>query len=382
MRQAMRFGPSEDSGLRRMPRPVRVRRSLLGAGLAAAVVWQMLPVTPRVAAATPAVAPPGQQAAPSAASVRVRIEALVTPRTGATGTPRVDVSQPLAVGERLVASIGAGQEQHADFCDIGTLRPGSARRPHAVWTVDALVVAIERAQSAIQLTWTRSTTEPAGLEIRAQDVRTVRLASNEFHILDTLSAEDRLAPCSSVVLRVAVEPMTEPRMVPPLLRYELALACGDTVGGRVTQRQDVLAPEHGDLPFYFAPCRWHTNGRVTDDRVGRMTVDVSVTGSIQVQPQADGSLAVSVRARRVASWGPGLVWGEGTAEYVAAPGERVTLPLPPPAGMVDVARVPAAELPGVLADGILLFPDSVRVNFSRFFADRGCAIQVRVQHDR
>jgi hypothetical protein len=144
----------------------------------------------------------------------------------------------------------------------------------------------------------------------------------------------------------------------------------------------VLVPEHADLPFYFAPCHWLPNGRLAEDRAGRMTVDMSVTGSIHVDPQADGSLAMSVRARRVASWGPGLVWGEGTAEYVAALGERVSLPLPPPPGMVDVARTPAAELTGVLADGILLLPDTVRVDFARFFADRGCAIQVRVQHDR
>jgi hypothetical protein len=378
----MTLGPSEGGGLRRVPRAMRARRALLGAGLAAAVVWHMLPVMPRVAAATPGVDRPGQQAAASAPRVRVKIEALVTPRTGATGTPRVDVSQPLAVGERLVASIGAGQEQNPDFCDVGTLRPGSARRPHAVWTVDALVVAIERAQSTIQLAWTRSTTGPAGLEIRAQDVRTVRLASNESHIIDTLNADDRLAACASIVLRMAAEAITEPRMVPPLLRYELGLECGDTVGGRSTQRQDVLAPEHGNLPFFFAPGHWLPNGRLAEDRAGRMTVDMSVTGSIQVRPQADGSLAVSVRARRVASWGPGLVWGEGTAEYIAAPGERVTLPLPPPPGMVDVARTPAAELTGVLADGILLLPDTVRVDFARFFADRGCALQVSARHAR
>jgi hypothetical protein len=76
------------------------------------------------------------------------------------------------------------------------------------------------------------------------------------------------------------------------------------------------------------------------------------------------------------------VWGEGTAEYIAAPGERVTLPLPPPPGMVDVARTPAAELTGVLADGILLLPDTVRVDFARFFADRGCALQVSARHAR
>ena len=196
-----------------------------------------------------------------------------------------------------------------------------------------------------------------------------------------LSAEDPTAACSSVLLRMTVEPASQPSLTQPLLAYALSLECRDSDGHRAAQRQELYAPEQGEVKFFFRPCLWQTTGRLVERSEGRSTVDLSVTGSIHVDVQPDGSLRVSVYARRVASWGGGLVWGEGTAQYTALPDESITLPLPQPRGAVEAVRDVTSEPAGAKADGVSVSGDKIRIDFSRFFAERGCSLNVRVERD-
>lgn len=174
---------------------VRRRRSPWALSLLAAILTA---VALSAAAGGPSQPPAGSPAdATVVMGTRLRFELVATRRGGATGAPRAEVADNLAVGDANDRSLVAGSPGEPDFCSLGSHPPPDPAAGYYVWQVSGRVRSIS-AQTTIDVTWRRSGPEGERAGPR-EETQTITLDAGQFRVLDYVRAPaDSSFPCIAV----------------------------------------------------------------------------------------------------------------------------------------------------------------------------------------
>jgi hypothetical protein len=322
-------------------------------------------------------------AAGTTGAARVRIEMVVTPRDGATGTPHGEASNVLTVGRHYITYWSAGRPGNPELCDIGTISSESSGNPYYLWVVDAELLATWPQQTQLRLVWRRSVAGSGGMTLESQGTRTFTLGRDDEHVIDVARDARPESACANLVLRATAARFASPPLVPSLLTYDLTLVHRTRDGRQIVSRQQTTGPANADLHFYFSPLQWLPTGDFVDAATDPSRhVLLAVSGSVRGEPADDGSIQVSVSAQRTMSWGGDATLGQGTAVFATAPGEAVALDLPAPTGSVLDMDAGAGASPGPPAAGVSQRPGQTIIDFRHFFSGSQTSLYVTVRKER
>jgi len=257
------------------------------------------------------------QTATTSIGTRVRFELVASRRTGATGAPHTEVTDNLAVEDVVEHTLSAGTPASPDLCEIGALAAPDLSQAYYLWHVSARVRDVTATQTTLDVDWRR--VGPGGHASDSDgDTQTVTLEPGDVRLLDYVRDRTGASPCASVHLQVRADPLPRPG-VQPMLSYDVWLVHEGQGEPRVVH-QALTAPSGRAVRLDLGPLTWAANGRPD--------VALSVRGSLAATLRADGTLDVSVRARRAVAWGEHEVRGEGQEDFRGALGETVSLVLP------------------------------------------------------
>jgi hypothetical protein len=256
---------------------------------------------------------------------RVRFELVSTRRAGATGAPRTDVTDNVAVGTVVEHTLSAGTPTSPDLCDIGTLAGPDPSQAYYLWQVSAQVRSVSTTQTSLDVRWRR--TGPGSESLASEDdTQSVTLEAGEVRLLDYVRDRTGLSRCANVQLQVRADPIPRPG-TQPTLAYDVWLVHEGSREPRVVH-QTLAAPSGRPVNLDLAPLSWSPDGRTSVVESPSSRVTMKVRGAITATLRADGTLDVSVRAVRAVSWRENEVRGEGREEYRGAVGETVSLLFP------------------------------------------------------
>lgn len=349
------------------------RHALLGRLVAATAVATGLAVLAPTAigrALQIEAAPVQASTSPSVARVRVTIEALATPRTGATGLTRVEAYRTVAVGDRIAtAAIVAGRASGAGLCDVATVSPGEAAEADVSWRVDGVVQAADETSVTVALTWQRAMRDPVtGASVVAiADERTVRLEPTDEHVLDVVEPPAATtSPCANTVLRIKAARAMPPAIARTWLSVDLWLTDEGSPGGQPARRLQLAAPEGDTVAFAFVPWRWGLDGTVAT-MPSRPEVRMAVSGTVRGTCRADGAVNVDLVTRRSVALETRGGSGGGRKTLVLVPGDTVAVEVPNPTMTVSTRAPEPALIAPQWAPGVQLSGDSVTVRLEEFF---------------
>jgi hypothetical protein len=268
-----------------------------------------------------------------AGTARLTIAVVVTPRGGATGRPHGESTKVLAAGEHMVTYWAAGKPGDPDLCDVGNLSSETSGNPYYLWVIDTELLATSPQQSRLRVVWRRSVAGSSGMDVESQETHTFMLARDEEHVIDVARDGRPESPCANLVLRVMAERVNKAQMVPSLLTYDLWLVHRTRDGRQLVYRQQLIGPSNADVPFYFRPLRWLPGGDFTEAATDESEqIRLAVSGTLRGETADDGSIQVSIGAKRIVSWRHSSFVGQGAAAFATASGEAVSLDLPAPTG--------------------------------------------------
>jgi hypothetical protein len=298
----------------------------LRAGLLAAVllglVGARVMTVERPASAAPSSVRSIQAATPM--GTRVRFELVSSRRTGATGAPRTEVTDNVAVDDLVEHTLAAGTPTSPDLCEIGALATPDPSQAYYLWQVSARVRSVATTRTTLDVGWRR--VGHGGPASDSEDeTQTITLESGEVRLLDYVRDRTGESPCASVQLQVRADPLPRPG-VQPMLSYDVWLVHEGRGEPRVVH-QTLTAPSGRALRFDLDPLTWFTDGR-PDVGGSSPHVTLKIRGTLAATLRADGTLDVSVRARRIVAWGENEVRGEGQEDFRGALGETVSLLVP------------------------------------------------------
>jgi len=302
---------------------------------------------------------------------RLRFELVATRRGGATGAPRAEVADNLAVGDANDRALVAGSPGEPDFCSLGSHPTPDPAAGYYVWQVSGRVRSISLAQTTIDVTWRRS--GPEGEAARPREhTEAITIDAGQFRVLDYVRAPtDSSSPCVAVQLQLRADPLPRPGEQ-PALTYDLWLVHEDARGVR-SEHQAVAGTSGRLLNIALPPLAWTSDG----ENVGAASpaaITLTVRGQVGATLRADGTVDVSVRAVRAISVGTGEVRGQGQEDFRGVLGETAALLFPPPQRRVLAGT--AQESRGALAHGTN--PVGPRIDLERFFRGTRTSLYVRV----
>jgi hypothetical protein len=302
---------------------------------------------------------------------RLRFELVATRRGGATGAPRAEVADNLAVGDAKDRTLVAGSPGEPDFCSVGSHPTPDPAAGYYVWHVSGRVRSISVAQTTIDVTWRRSGPEGEAAEPR-EHTEAITLDAGQVRVLDYVRAPaDSSSPCVAVQLQLRADPLPRPGEQ-PALTYDLWLVHEDARGVR-SEHQAVAGTSGRLVNIDLPPLAWTSDGeRVAAGAPAAITLRVH--GQVGATLRADGTLDMSVRAVRAISVGTGEVRGQGQEDFRAVVGETAALLFPPPQrwGLAATAQ----KSRGALAQGTN--PVGSRIDLESLFRGTRTWLYVRV----
>jgi hypothetical protein len=370
-RDLMRKRRSSERGKVVLRVPLAVGVALALAPLAAISPWRSPVLTPR-----------GDQAQKPPV-IAVTLEALSTPRSGATGRFKASVGRNVAVGDRVVEGFTVGGDDGTDLCDVGTMPAGEGGGGRLQWRVEAAVESADTGSATVALTWQRSVidTTTSARAIVASDQRAVRLQPDDVHVLDLVQAEaGSRSACANVLLRVRAARAGTPAIARTWLTYDLWLIYEGAGGEHATRHLRLAGPDETPLTADFAPLRWGLDRRFVGE-AAQAAVQVAVRGTVQGSCRPDGAVEVVLDSRRSAVLGGVGVMGSGRKRFVLASSDEVAVELPNPtatltAGWETLARYAQPWAPGVRGSA-----DAVTVDLGEFFRESRFRVLVGARCD-
>jgi hypothetical protein len=296
-------------------------------------------------------------------------ELVGTARNGATGAPRTEVIDNVAIGEDIEHTLSAGRRGAPDLCDLVAPAESDPAQFLYLWRVRAHVRSVSLTQSTLDVDWHRSGPEnyrtPSDGEVQA-----ITLGPGEYRLLDYVRDRTGTSPCANVQLQVRADPVPQSG-AQPTLTYDLWLV-HDNRGERRVVHRSVEGRSGHLVTVDLEPFTWSSGG-LTDLEQASQPVLMKVRSSLVATLRADGSLGMSVRAMRTVSCGGSEVSGQGQEDFQGALGETVSLLLPPPRGraMVAAGGQPSSPGRGAVARGAVF-------DFASFFAGTQTSLYVRV----
>lgn len=307
----------------RSPHAVAPVRAGLLAAMVLGLVGGGVMTVERPAPASPSSVRSTQAATPI--GTRVRFELISSRRTGATGAPRTEVTDNVAVDDLVEHTLSAGTPTSPDLCEIGALATPDLSQAYYLWHVSARVRSVATTQTTLDVRWHRAGQggQPTDSE---DDAQTVTLEPGEVRLLDFVRDRTGVSPCASVQLQVRADPLPRPG-VQPTLAYDVWLVHEGRGEPRIVH-QSLTAPSGRAVSLDLAPLIWSPDGRPDVAESSAPHVTLKARGALTATLRADGTLDVSVRAARTVTWGENEVRGEGQEDFRGSLGETVSLLLP------------------------------------------------------
>jgi hypothetical protein len=303
-------------------RVVRLRVGLLAAVIVRLVSGRVVTLERPAPASSPSFR--STQAA-TPIGTRVRFELVASRRNGATGSPRTEVTDNVAVDDLVEHTLSAGTPTSPDLCEIGALAAPDLSQAFYLWHVSARVRSVVMTQTRLDVGW-RRIGHGGQANDSEDDAQTITLEPGEVRLLDFVRDRTGVSPCASVQLQVRADPLPRPG-VQPTLAYDVWLVHEGRGEPRILH-QSLTAPSGRAVSLDLEPLTWSADGRPDDVAGSSPHVTLKVRGTLAATLRADGTLDVSVLARRAVAWGEHEVRGEGQEDFRGALGETVSLLLP------------------------------------------------------
>jgi hypothetical protein len=303
---------------------------------------------------------------------RVRFELVGSPRDRATGSPRTEAGDNLALGAEATWVLFAGDQTDPSLCNIGSMATPNPSEAIHLWQLHARVLTVTASATTLQLDWRRSRREAGDAPV-VEERRVVTLEAGAVRVLDFIRDPDPTARCTSVLLQVRANPLPRPGPQPNLA-YDVWLAY-EGRGERESVHQTVVAPSGQPARFQLDGLAWSLDGRLQNPASAMPAVTLAASGTLVGTMGPDGSVAVSVRAVRSVGWGKTVLRGEGQIEFRSGLGETVALAVPAPPGRVGA---PQADAVSPVAAGVLETARRTDVDSERFFSGTRISLYVRI----
>jgi hypothetical protein len=364
-------------------------------------------------AALPSLPAPG--AAGGGEKIFVKLRALGTSGISSEGsfgatTSRGWASQTLAIGERgsIYVSIGgfddSGRAKPDDLCAVNTggTEVGNeevktrllTQQPH-LWWAEVSALPAEMGRIALQVKWDHYFSERAGSPIRVGgDTRRILMDEGERHVLDFLSSERETAHCfRNQIIEVTAELQEDPALAGETLGYDLWFKHTDGKGAVTTRRFQAAGRQGEKLEFRFVPFRRPVSGAVLEDGSAVESI-LETSGTIRGRLRPDGTISLDLDVSRnvevapAGSAGAGTAGGGGRKVFSVAPGQTVSMVLPPPEGRMGVNRTKTGMTTGSIVMGPGIVPPKpgeermVWVDNREFYAGHKDELVLTVRRER
>ena len=213
-------------------------------------------------------------------------------------------------------------------------------RSHVWWATLRRLPAPRMGQIALEVSWEHLFPGTDGRPVKlAGDTRRIELEEGKASVLDFLAedTEHRSRCYGGIVVEIAADIKEDPAFVDRTIDYDLWLKHTDRDGVITTRKFQTSGRQGERREFKFAPMRFPVPGVAFRD--GTVVESVLLgTGTVRGRLRPDGSIGLDVDLMRevgTAASGRPKTGGSGAGgrkEFSVAPGEAVSLALPPVAG--------------------------------------------------
>jgi hypothetical protein len=318
--------------------------------------------------------------ATQADGARLRLEMIQTERTGPTGRLQLATERTVALGNTSTLYGVAGRGANANLCDAAFVRDPAARESVYTWQVDATVMAVSATSTTVNLRWSRSRRDQDGLHQELAESTPLTLAVGDYRLLDYVrSAEDSPSACSSLALRIQVEPLLQAPPGSQDLTFDLWLAYDGKTGPRSIHRH-ARASSSQAVPLTFDVLKWAAGGEPVSTTYDALALGVDVGGTLRATLRPDGLVDVSMEVTRGFQWGHWKSRGDGRQAFRCEVDEPVEIILPNlPSG--EAATPTPSGWKGPTAEGIRVAGDKVFIAPARFLAGGRLSVFIVVHRD-
>jgi hypothetical protein len=246
--------------------------------------------------------------------------------------PSGTASDNLAPGETATLVAFAGDSACSLGIGAGKISPEDIEKStwgtpvRHWWTVGVRLTSASTDNIAMEITLVHQLRDANGtLHEASRDVRTVKLAENEPHLLGFIDGRPSDTSCDKAnsFFQISAAIKSDPRAQQQLLNYNLWLVQKDAQGAQTSQRSQLTAHSGEQASISFDSVAWQSDRSTCDLRL-------NVSATIRGRERDDGrfDVALMLNVKPVANTGTAYGGGSGRKVLTAAADEPLEFTLP------------------------------------------------------